>query len=111
MTICPTGRLIGRSVGDIQSDKRINIVMHQGASGVHVNPDPDILLEPSDTILVIAPMPALLTLESLNQTQESPRSGIFESNVASHAPAGGLKGGDAGVGAQLPPSEPVRAST
>jgi hypothetical protein len=65
------------------------------ASGVHVNPDPDILLEPSDTILVIAPMPALLTLESLNQTQESPRSGIFESQVASHVPAGGLKDGDA----------------
>jgi voltage-gated potassium channel len=94
MTICPTGKLIGRSVGDIQSDKRINIVMHQGPSGVHVNPDPDILLEPSDTILVIAPMPALLTLESLNQTQESPRSGIFESKAASYALAGGVKGGD-----------------
>jgi len=39
MTICPTGKLVGRSVGDIQSDKRINIVMHQGSSGVHVNPD------------------------------------------------------------------------
>jgi voltage-gated potassium channel len=94
MTICPTGKLIGRSVGDIQSDKRINIVMHQGPAGVHVNPDPDILLGPSDTILVIAPMPALLTLESLNQTQEPPRSGTFESKVASHAPAGGLMAGD-----------------
>ena len=30
ITICPTGRLVGRTVGDIQSDKRINIVMHQG---------------------------------------------------------------------------------
>jgi voltage-gated potassium channel len=94
MTICPTGKLVGRSVGDIQSDKRINIVMHQGSTGVHVNPDPDILLEPSDTILVIAPMPALLTLESLNQIQESPRPGIFELKVASHAPAGDVIGGD-----------------
>jgi len=94
MTICPTGKLVGRSVGDIQSDKRLNIVMHQSSGGVHVNPDPDILLEPSDTILVIAPMPALLALESLNQTQESPRSGILEVKVASIAPAGGLIGGD-----------------
>jgi voltage-gated potassium channel len=94
MTICPTGKLVGRSVGDIQSDKRLNIVMHQGSTGVHVNPDPEILLEPSDTILVIAPMPALLTLESLNQTPESPRAGVFDSKVASHASAGGLNGGD-----------------
>jgi voltage-gated potassium channel len=111
MTICPTGKLVGRSVGDIQSDKRLNIVMHQGSSGVHVNPDQDILLEPSDTILVIAPMPALLALESLNKTQESPRSGLIESKVATNAPAGGLKGGDAGVGAQPPPSVSARAST
>jgi Trk K+ transport system NAD-binding subunit len=69
MTICPTGRLVGVSVGEVQSDKRMNIVMHQGASGVHVNPDPDIQLGPGDTILVIAPMDALLTLESMNQAQ------------------------------------------
>jgi voltage-gated potassium channel len=111
MTICPTGKLVGRSVGDIQSDKRVNIVMHQGSTGVHVNPDPDILLEPSDTILVIAPMPALLTLESLNQTQECPRPGMFESKVVSQAPAGALKGGSAGVGAQSPPPQSVQAST
>jgi voltage-gated potassium channel len=71
ITICPTGRLVGVSVGEIQSDKRINIVMQQGALGVNVNPDPDIVLEPGDTILVIAPMEALLTLESMNQVHGS----------------------------------------
>ena len=55
ITICPTGRLVGRTVGDIQADKRINIVMHQGPGGVNVNPDAQILLEPGDIILVIAP--------------------------------------------------------
>src|SRR5262249_7214857 len=67
LTICPTGRLVGQTVGDIQSDKRINIVMHQSAcSGeVHVNPDPHILLGPGDTILVIAPMEPLMTLEAM----------------------------------------------
>ena len=70
MTICPTGKLVGVSVGEIQADKRINIVMQQGTGGVNVNPDPDIVLEPGDTILVIAPMEALLTLESMNHPHE-----------------------------------------
>ena len=67
------------TVGDIQSDKRINVVMHQGARGVNVNPDPEIVLEPGDTILVIAPMEALLTLESMNQPtsmRRPPRSSV-----------------------------------
>jgi voltage-gated potassium channel len=72
LTICPTGRLVGRTVGDVQTDKRINIVMQQGSEGVHVNPDTHILLGPGDTILVIAPMEALLTLESMNQPSEGP---------------------------------------
>ena len=71
MTICPTGRLVGVSVGDIQTDKRINIVMQQGPGGVNVNPEAEIVLAPGDTILVIAPVEALLTLESMNQPQNS----------------------------------------
>jgi voltage-gated potassium channel len=78
LSICPTGRLVGRSVGDLQSDKRINIVMHQGSQGVHVNPDPQIVLEPGDTILVIAPMEALLTLESMNQPQHGSKPAPIE---------------------------------
>jgi voltage-gated potassium channel len=69
IAVCPTGRLVGRTVGELQSDKRINIVMQQSTrSGeVHVNPEPDIVLAPDDTILVIAPMEPLLALESMNQ--------------------------------------------
>jgi Trk K+ transport system NAD-binding subunit len=98
ITISPSGRLVGRTVGDIQSDKRLNIVMHQGASGVHVNPDSQILLQPIDTILVIAPMDALLTLESLNQAQEFPHPGHLEVPVASDTQAESAAGGPA----QLP---------
>jgi len=83
MTINPMGRLVGRSVGEVQSDKRINIVMLQGAGGVHVNPDPDMVLEPGDTILVIAPMEALLLLESMNQAQEAPAHVQLKANTAS----------------------------
>ncbi len=67
MTICPSGRLVGVSVGEIQADKRVNIVMQHGASGVNVNPDPDIVLQAGDTVLVIAPIDDLLSLESMNQ--------------------------------------------
>jgi hypothetical protein len=38
---------------------------------VKVNPEPEIVLEPGDTILVIAPVEALLTLESMNQPHDS----------------------------------------
>ena len=70
MTICPTGRLVGWTVGELQSDKRINLVMHQAGQAVNVNPDPQIVLQAGDTILVIAPMEALLTLEAMNQPNE-----------------------------------------
>ena len=33
LTISPTGKLAGRTVGEIQADKQINIVMHQGPRG------------------------------------------------------------------------------
>jgi len=93
ITISPTGRLVGQTVADVQSDKRINMVMHQGAGGVHVNPDPQILLEPGDTILVIAPMEALLTLESMNHGQRSPRPALAEVNAASNPRGDGVDGG------------------
>ncbi len=93
ITICPTGRLVGVSVGEIQADKQMNIVMQQGARGVNVNPDPDIVLEPGDTILVIAPMEALLTLESLNQPHTMPNNSSAKAGDASRAQRDGVDGG------------------
>ena len=85
LIVCPSGRLVGKSVGELQADKRVNIVMYQGSSGVNVNPDQDIVLTAGDTILVIAPMEPLLKLEGMNrplegagnsvQTVSSPLSG------------------------------------
>ena len=81
MVVSPCGKLAGKTVGDIQADKRLNIVMHQGPDGVNVNPDASIVLNPSDTILVIAPMEPLLELETLNQTQPTGSSGVYSSAV------------------------------
>ncbi len=96
ITIHPAGRLVGLTVGDIQTDKRINIVMQQGSTGVHVNPDPQVPLEAGDTILVIAPMDALLALESGNQARETPDRAGLEIKVA------GAAGSDRGDGSHSP---------
>jgi voltage-gated potassium channel len=95
LTVCPTGRLVGKSVGEIQTDKRINLVMHQGANGVHVNPDAEILICPGDTIMVIAPMEALLSLEAMNQARECAAPGSrMEVPVVGrdHGPTAGVHG-------------------
>jgi Trk K+ transport system NAD-binding subunit len=86
LTICATGQLVGQTVGDLQSDKRINIVMHQSSERVHVNPDPYIVLKPDDVILVIAPMEPLLMLESMNQSQEAPVDLPLNVDVAGDPP-------------------------
>jgi len=82
MVVSPSGKLAGRTVGEIQADKRLNIVMQQGPNGVNVNPDASITLNPSDTILVIAPMEPLLELEALNNTEKAARPGALESAVS-----------------------------
>jgi hypothetical protein len=33
LTLTPTSRLVGGAIGEIQADKRLNIVMHQGPVG------------------------------------------------------------------------------
>ena len=50
--------------------------MHQSTrpARCNVNPDAEIVLAPDDTILVIAPMEALLTLETMNHSPACPPS-------------------------------------
>jgi voltage-gated potassium channel len=67
LVVCPSGKLVGRTVGEIQEKMAVNLVMHRGASGVSVNPSHGIVLCPDDTLLVIAPMEQLVELEEANQ--------------------------------------------
>ena len=71
LTVCPTGGLVGKTVGEIQADKQVNIVMHSGPTGPNVNPGHNLSLGANDDLLVIAPMERLIELENLNQ----PRTG------------------------------------
>ncbi|HUG89290.1 MAG TPA: NAD-binding protein [Planctomycetaceae bacterium] len=67
LTVEPDGRLAGRTVGDIQSQYDVNIVMHQGASGVNVNPGHDLPLAAGDVFLVMATMERLIDLQADNR--------------------------------------------
>lgn len=71
LTVRPGGALVGRTVGEIQHDKVVNIVMHRGPAGVNINPGHDLVLKANDTVLVIAPMDRLLLMEAENQATAS----------------------------------------
>jgi Trk K+ transport system NAD-binding subunit len=68
LTISPNGALAGRTVGQVQAEYSVNIVMHRGSGGVQINPSHETLLAPQDTVLVIAEMNRLVELESANQS-------------------------------------------
>ena len=69
LTVRPGSALVGRTVGDIQADKTVNIVMHRGPEGVNINPGHDVVLGPNDAVLVIAPKDRLVDLEAANHVQ------------------------------------------
>ncbi|MGE0606164.1 MAG: TrkA family potassium uptake protein [Pirellulales bacterium] len=66
ITIVAGGALVGRSVGDLQDDCKVNIVMHHGTQGVNVNPGHELVLAAGDVLLAIAPIAQLLQLEAAN---------------------------------------------
>ena len=75
LTIDPAGTLVGSTVGAVQTRNQVNIVMHQGPSGVNINPEHALVLSPGDTILVIAPLDQLRALEAQNHPpDQSPRA-------------------------------------
>ncbi len=67
LTIHESGKLVGKTVGEIQADRRVNVVMHHTESGDEIDPSLSNVLRPGDVILVIAAMNAMLELEKLNQ--------------------------------------------
>ncbi len=78
MTVAPESSLAGQTVGELQADKSLNVVMHSGPEGVSVNPGPDIRLQSGDELLVIAPMERLLEFEAMNQPPEPASAGVSD---------------------------------
>jgi Trk K+ transport system NAD-binding subunit len=67
LVIAPEGGLVGRTVGEVQAETQVNVVMHQGAEGVNINPSHSVVLGSGDSVLVIAPVDRLLELEARNR--------------------------------------------
>jgi Trk K+ transport system NAD-binding subunit len=63
----PGGGLAGRTVGEIQADRQANVVMLHGPGGADINPAPQVVLQPHQTLLVIAPKARLAELEQQNK--------------------------------------------
>jgi Trk K+ transport system NAD-binding subunit len=83
LTIHPDAHLVGRTIGELQADRRVNVVMHQAGDEVKVNPAGDIPLRAGDSILVIAPMEPLLELEAANDPDRKPEN---EAMLRGHTP-------------------------
>jgi Trk K+ transport system NAD-binding subunit len=87
--ISPTGGLVGRTVGAVQAEHVVNVVMHHGPSGVNINPSHTVTLAPGDTLLVIAPMERLVALEAKNQNGGPKSAGrLAAATIPSQGPVG-----------------------
>lgn len=67
VSILPGGALAERSVGEVQTQWQVNIVMHHGSGGVIVNPSHEEVIHAGDTLLVMAPGEKLVAFEKANK--------------------------------------------
>lgn len=89
LKVCAGGGLVGQTVGAIQADRTVNVVMHQGPGGVNVNPDHSVLLRPNDELLIIAPLPRLVEMEKLNRPPGHGNGNGHGNGCPNGGPAGG----------------------
>jgi Trk K+ transport system NAD-binding subunit len=67
LTIHEGSSLAGSTVGELQEKNGVNVAMHRGPAGIKINPAHEVTLCAHDTVLVLAPMEGLLSLERANQ--------------------------------------------
>jgi len=61
--VSPRGPIAGRAVGAVQSEFGVNIVLHRRGEETRINPAHDVVLEPGDQMLVLAPIHSIAALE------------------------------------------------
>ncbi len=71
MVVNPKGSLVGLTVGTVQAQKQVNIVMYHGQRGTHINPDHGVTLEAGDSLLVMAASKPFQELKRANQRPEA----------------------------------------
>jgi Trk K+ transport system NAD-binding subunit len=65
--------IAGRAVGVVQAELGVNIVLHRRAEQTRINPAHDVVLEPGDHMLVLAPIDRIAALERARPAREEPR--------------------------------------
>jgi Trk K+ transport system NAD-binding subunit len=70
--VCADGPITGRDVGAVQTEFQVNIVLHRRGERTQVNPEHELVLEPGDRMLVLAPIECIANLERAAPNSLSP---------------------------------------
>lgn len=67
LTVQPHSKLVGRSIGEIEKEYNISVIIYQRSGFRDMHPEPAFLVEAGAKLTVLAELPALQRLEALNQ--------------------------------------------
>ena len=70
-TVARNSPLAGRTVGDVERELDLSIILHQGAEGVDLHPAADIVLREGEQIVVFATLESLAALNVMNRGEEA----------------------------------------
>jgi voltage-gated potassium channel len=70
MTVQAISRLVGKTLAQLERELDLSVILHRGAGGVDLHPDPEIVLAVGDCIVVFASLDTLNRLRQLNQPTE-----------------------------------------
>jgi len=72
VTVASGSPLVGKSIGEVEQELDISIILHRGAEGVDLHPVVDAVLAEDDQIVVFATLEALACLNRMNIGAECP---------------------------------------
>ncbi|MCS7283494.1 MAG: NAD-binding protein [Anaerolineae bacterium] len=70
LTVAPNSPLAGKTVGEVEQELDLSVLLHSGPGGIDFHPPDDLVLKGGDQIVVFAPLEALVNLERMNQETE-----------------------------------------
>ncbi len=70
VAVAPSSPLVGRTLGEVEQELDLSIILHRGLAGVDLHPTPDLVLSAGDQIVVFATLEALACLNQVNVGEE-----------------------------------------